>query len=141
MAPNELANLARTGLLKLEPGEQREFDGLLAAGEAALSDSDVVTLSEQGRFSRAYAAAHAFSLAALRWHGFRPDNKRYIVFQVLPHTLGIKPELVRVLDKCHLQRNLAEYEGSFETDALLLRELIGIAHELHARVRGLGPIA
>ncbi|HRF07194.1 MAG TPA: hypothetical protein PL193_00895 [Xanthobacteraceae bacterium] len=63
------------------------------------------------------------------------------MFQVLPHTLGIKPELVRILDKCHLQRNLAEYEGSFETDALLLKELIAIAQELRARVRGLGAIA
>lgn len=141
MALNELENLVRARLLKREPGEQREFDGLLAAGEAALNDADVAALSAQGRFSRAYAAAHAFSLAALRWHGFRPDNKRYIVFQVLPHTLGIEPELVRVLDKCHMQRNLAEYEGSFETDALLLKELIAAARKLRVAVCELGPVA
>jgi len=39
-------------------------------------------------------------LAALRRLGYRAEN-RYIVFQVLPHTLGLGPEVWRVLAKCH----------------------------------------
>jgi hypothetical protein len=41
MAANELENLAKTGLLKKEPAEQAEFDGLLAGGRAALKDAQV----------------------------------------------------------------------------------------------------
>jgi hypothetical protein len=62
-------------------------------------------------------------LAALRRQGFRPGN-RYIVLQVLPHTLGLGPEVWRVLDKCHNSRNLGEYEGLLEVDERLLQDLI-----------------
>ena len=43
----------------------------------------------ESRFDLAYNAAHGLCLAALRWHGYRPAN-RYIVFQVLPHTLWVQ---------------------------------------------------
>jgi len=62
-------------------------------------------------------------LAALRRKGYRPSN-RYIVFQVLPHTLGLGPEVWRVLDKCHNTRNLGEYEGLLDVNARLVADLI-----------------
>jgi hypothetical protein len=40
----------------------------------------------------------------------------------LPHTLGLGPEIWRVLDKCHNQRNLAEYEGMLDVDEALFAE-------------------
>ena len=46
----------------------------------------------------------------------------------------------RVLDKCHKQRNLAEYEGHLEINPRLLSELISITEELIGRVEGLGAI-
>ena len=46
-------------------------------------------------FDLAYNAAHALCLAALRWHGWRSTN-RFIVFQLLPHTLGLGPEVWRI---------------------------------------------
>ncbi len=141
MAPGELQNLSRSGVLKREPGEQREFDGLVAAGISALNDAQVAGLSDEGRFQRAYDAAHAFSLAALRWHGFRPDNKRYAVFLALSHTLGVRPETVRILGECHRRRNLAEYEGAFEVDERFLKELLQVAKDLLQSVRKLGPVA
>ena len=63
------------------------------------------------------------SLAALRAQGFRPSN-RYIVFQSLKHTLGVGPEVWRVLDKCHQQRNIAEYEGELDVSGRLVEDLI-----------------
>jgi len=42
----------------------------------------------------------------------------------LPHTLGLGPEIWRVLDKCHNQRNLAEYEGMLDVDEPLFAELL-----------------
>lgn len=62
-------------------------------------------------------------LAALRRMGYRAGN-RYIVFQVLPHTLGLGPEVWRVLDKCHNTRNLGEYEGLLDVDERLVSDLV-----------------
>ena len=59
----------------------------------------------------------------MRWHGYRPAN-RYIVFQVLPHTLNLGAEVWRVLAKCHEVRNLGEYEGDLNIDERLLADLI-----------------
>jgi len=86
-----------------------------------------------------YGAAHAFSLAALCWHGYRSDN-RYLVFQVLEHTLHLTNVQWRVLDQCHRARNLAEYEGHLEVNAQLLKELIKMTKEIQTRVKALAPI-
>ena len=59
----------------------------------------------------------------MRRSGYRSGN-RYIVFQVLPHTLGLGPEVRRVLDKCHNVRNLGEYEGLLDVDERLVKDLI-----------------
>jgi hypothetical protein len=55
---------------------------------------------------------------------------RYIVFQVLPHTLGLGPEVWRVLDLCHNKRNLGEYEGLLEVDESLVKDLISAAQRV-----------
>lgn len=73
--------------LAAEPADAAELTGLKRSGLARLQDAGNTTLSLEGRFDLAYNAAHALSLAALRWHGYRAGN-RYIVFQVLPHTLA-----------------------------------------------------
>ncbi|MBI5436679.1 MAG: hypothetical protein HY937_06205 [Nitrosomonadales bacterium] len=123
MTFQKLDNLVKTGNLKVEPGSQSEFDGLLRTGRARLIDARNETLSIEGRFDLAYNASHALALAALRWHGYRSEN-RYLVFQALEHTLGIAPEVWRVLAKCHEKRNLAEYEGHLEIDNQLLVDLL-----------------
>ena len=141
MSSKELDNLVRVGLLKKEPGDQGEFDGLVKSGRARLNDAGTPGLSPEGRFDLAYNAAHAFALAALRWHGFRPDNKRYVVFQSLEHSLGLKPELWRVSDKCHSVRNLAEYEGHFDADEQLLKDLLRVTGTVGQAVEKLGPLS
>lgn len=139
MAIEELENLVAIHKLNPEPPDQVEFDGMVLAAATKLQDVQLVGLSVDSQFSLAYGAAHALALAALRWHGYRSDA-RYIVFQCLPHTLGLSKAKWRVLDKCHQRRNLAEYEGHLEIDAQLLKELIVIAHELHQMVQDLGPV-
>ena len=47
-----------------------------------------------------------------------------MVFQALPHTLGLPASVWRVLAKAHEVRNVAEYEGHFDADAKLLQSLI-----------------
>jgi hypothetical protein len=135
-----LDNLVRTGVLKEEPGNQKEFDGLVSSGRARLSDAKVKGLSPEGHFDLAYGAAHAFSLAALRWHGYRPKNQRFAVFQALEHTIGLKAQFWRVLAKCHSIRNLAEYAGEFEVDVQLIKDLILVTEMVQAAVEKLGPL-
>ena len=89
----------KIGQLKIEARNQSEFVGLVRSGQARLNDAMNETLSVESRFDLAYNAGHALSLAALRWHGYRSGN-RYVVFQALPHTLGVGPEVWRVLSKC-----------------------------------------
>jgi len=119
-----LENLCGPGKpLRQEAPDQAEFDGLLHSGKVRLKDAQNTQNAIESRFDLAYNAAHALCLAALRQLGFRAQH-RYIVFQVLPHTLGLGPEIWRVLDKCHHQRNLAEYEGMLDVDEQLFAELL-----------------
>jgi hypothetical protein len=119
-----LENLAGQGKpLRAEPPDEPEITGLIRSGKARLKDASNPQLSVESRFDLAYNAAHALCLAALRRKGYRASN-RYIVFQVVPHTLGLGPEVWRVLDKCHNTRNLGEYEGLLDIDELLVLELL-----------------
>ncbi len=88
-----------------------------------MHDAHNEALALESQLDLAYNAAHALCLAALRRKGYRPSN-RFIVFQVLPHTLGLGPDVWRVLDKCHNTRNLGEYEGMLDVNARLVADLI-----------------
>ncbi len=121
---NPLENLSGPGkALKAESPDPTEIAGLLRTGLARLLDARNPSLALESRFDLAYNAAHALCLAALRKQGFRAGN-RYIVFQVLPHTLNLGPAVWRVLDKCHNARNLGEYEGFLDVDERLVTDLI-----------------
>ena len=139
MSLEQLDNLVRINKLKVEPPHQNELDDMIASAKRRLQDAQVEGLSNEGQFSLAYGAAHAISVAAMRWHGYRSDN-RYLVFQCLQQTIGLDKVKCRLLDKCHNARNLAEYEGHLEISAQLLKELVDITVELVERVESLGPI-
>ena len=127
-------NLARPDrTLKPEPQDAKEFAGLLNSGRLRLQDARQESLSLEGRFDLAYNAAHALCHAALRWHGNRSAN-RYLVFQLLPHTLGIGPEVWRVLAKCHDLRNLGEYQSDLEVEERIVMDLIAACEKVEAKV-------
>ena len=129
-----LENLCGHGKpLSVEPPDDAEIAGLLRSGRARLTDACNQALSLESRFDLAYNAAHALCLAALRRQGYRPRN-RYIVFQVLPHTLGLGPEVWRVLAKAHDQRNLAEYEGHIDVDARLVADVVAACETVAERM-------
>lgn len=122
--PSPLENLTGPGKpLVAEAPDHAEIAGLLRSGRARLTDARNSALSLESRFDLAYNAAHALCLAALRKHGFRARH-RYIVFQVLPHTLGVGPEVWRVLAKAHDLRNLAEYEGHVDVEERLVLDVV-----------------
>ncbi|MEJ1162704.1 hypothetical protein V9K97_03330 [Variovorax sp. CCNWLW186] len=137
--PSPLENLCGpTKPLAAEPPDAREFAGLMRSGLARLADAQVMQLSVEGRFDLAYNAAHAMCLAALRWHGYRSGN-RFIVFQVLPHTLELGPEVWRVLAKAHEIRNLGEYEGDMNVDERIVRDLIAACQRVASKIAELPP--
>lgn len=134
-----LDNLSGPGKsLKKEAADAREFDGLKRSARARLADAAKAGNSLESRFDLAYNAAHALCLAALRRHGYRAGN-RYIVFQVVPHTLGLGPEVWRVLAKCHDVRNLGEYEGDLNVDERLVTDLIAACRAVSAKLDSLQP--
>jgi hypothetical protein len=134
-----LDNLVRTGQLKHEPPAQKELDGLIRSGLARLKDAENASLSLEGRFDLAYNAAHALSLAALRWHGYRSEN-RYLVFQTLAHTVKLSAEQWRVLATAHQKRNYIEYEGIADIDETLVAAVIRVTGVVADRVTKLGPV-
>ena len=100
-SPQEnLQNLQKIGKLKAEPPSQAEFDGLVRSARRKLPDTENLTVSPESRFTAAYDAAYSLALAALRWHGYRP-NERYVTFQALAHTLSFPAAKWRFLDNCH----------------------------------------
>jgi hypothetical protein len=137
MTSAELENLVRLGRLKREPPVASEIRGLLRSGEARLADATNRGLSLESRFDLAYNAAHALALAALRLRGYRSEN-RFLVFQVLPHTLGLPPATWRVLSKGHETRNMAEYEGALDVDEGLVDDLINAAEAVRVALRAAG---
>ena|SRR5690606_6635085 len=133
--PSPLENLAGPGKpLLAEAPDAAEIAGLLRSGRARLTDAGNAMLSLESRFDLAYNAAHALCLAALRQHGFRARH-RYIVFQVLPHTLGLGPEVWRVLAKAHDLRNRAEYEGHVDVDARLVVDVVAACERVAAALQ------
>jgi hypothetical protein len=125
--------------LAAEPPDAKEFAGLKRSGLARLKDAGNASNSLEGRFDLVYNAAHALCLAALRYHGFRANN-RYIVFQVLPHTLGLGPEVWRVLAKGHEIRNLGEYEGDLDINERIVTDLVSACQTVAAKLEALAPL-
>lgn len=113
-----------SGSLHPEPPDATEFANLVRSGEARLADAGRAANSLESRFDLAYNASHALCLAALRYRGYRPVRQRYVVFQALPHTLGLGPEVWRVLDRAHKERNRSEYEGGPTVSDRLVLDLV-----------------
>ena len=133
MTLEALSNLAKIGKIKAEPMNRAEIDRMLVMARKRLADSSYPQVSQEGRFTSVYNAIHGAALAALRWHGYRSEN-RYIVFQSLGHTLAWPASQRRELDAAHQKRNLAEYEGFLEIEESAIAELRLLAEKLFADV-------
>ena len=130
MTSPELERLVERRLLDREPTSTEEIAGLIATGEAYLTDA-VRPLALVSRFTLAYDAGHAFALAALRRAGYRSDS-RYLVFQCLQHTLVVRPETRRLLSQAHERRNKGVYEGEFDVSDRFVEEVIAAARAVLA---------
>ena len=136
MAHDELDNLVRIRQLSVGDATESEIGNLIERGLRKLRDSKRVELDPESQFDLVYNAAHALSLAALRFSGYRSEN-RYTVFQCTQHTIDLEPEFWRVLDAAHRDRNIAEYEGDLIVNAQLVAALIRVTDIIAERVRKL----
>ena len=136
-----LENLSGPGQpLRTEAPDAREFANLKQSGLKRLADAENNSNALESRFDLAYNGAHALCLAALRHPGYRASN-RYVVFQALPHTLGLGPDVWRVLAKAHDIRNRSEYEGDLYVDERLLADLIAACKTVVAALNKLRPLS
>jgi len=131
-----LENLLKIKQLKKEPADSTEIENMLLAAQSKLRDAQLPGLSKDSQFTLAYGAAYALALSALRWHGYRAEN-RYVVFQCLQHTVNLSAEKWRVFDKCHNCRNLAEYEGCLDIADALMNDLLRLTIELEEKLNQL----
>jgi hypothetical protein len=138
--PSPLDNLVASGSLHREAPDVAEYEGLIRSGRIRLRDAESTSNALESRFDLAYNAAHALSLAALRRSGYRPVSKRYVVFQTLPHTLALGPEVWRVLDLGHSRRNRSEYQGDLDVDDRLVADIVVAAKKVLAGLDRLGPL-
>ncbi len=130
MALSPLDNLVRIGQLKAEPRNVHEAARMLAMARTRLADARLGNVSLEGRFTSAYNAAHAAALAALRWQGYRSEN-RYTVFQwPCPHRRLAGQSLAGVGCRAPKKRNLAEYEGYLDVHESTVDELCAVAAQL-----------
>ena len=136
MAHDELDNLVKIRQLSVGGATESEVGNLIERGLKKLRDSKRVDLDPESQFDLVYNAAHALSLAALRYAGYRSEN-RYTVFQCTQHTINLEPEFWRVLDSAHKDRNIAEYEGDIIVDTQLVAALIRVTDIIAERVQEL----
>jgi uncharacterized protein (UPF0332 family) len=136
---DNLANLARTGLLRAEAPSKQEAQGYLTHAATCLKDSKIPQNSALTRFGLSYGAGFALALAVLRAHGYRPakgtPGHRAIVFQTLAHTVGADPAVWRSLQAAHDKRNKSEYEGMVEVSEREAADLLATVEKLDTLVR------
>ena len=63
------------------------------------------------------------------------------MFEVLPHTLNMGPDVWRVLAKGHDIRNLGEYEGNLNVDERIVTDLITACQVVADSLDKLAPLA
>ena len=123
MPEEELANLARIGLLDKVPYSAELLHKMLATARTRLQDAQRTDNSLETRFDCAYTAIRAVADAALHAQGWRTATSKpghhQTTLQCLVHTLGVSPATVRVLDALRKQRNLSDYDGELVTDQAL----------------------
>jgi hypothetical protein len=139
MSKKELDSLVAIRKLKLEPARRSEFEGMVRSARTHLRDAQKQDLDPDSRFDLAYGAAHRLASAALRYEGYRSED-RITVFQTLVHTIGASAADIQIFLRAHNERNLAEYEGRTDIDKRLLADLIRCTKKLETDVAKLTPL-
>lgn len=110
-----LENLVKINKLTPHVSNAAEVGRLLAAARRNVADSSVATISEETRFDAAYKAIMQCGLVGLLANNYRPSTTtpghHQTVIQCLELTMGVSPDVSRVLDALRKKRNLNDYDG------------------------------
>lgn len=133
MTLENLRSLEKIGQLKSHVTSREEMQRLLDSARRNLNDAGVEVISCETRFDSAYKAIMQLALAAMMANGFRPDTSRpghhMTVIQSLPHTIGLEPGRMAVLDVLRRKRNLTDYSGGW-IDETSMEQCISDANDL-----------
>lgn len=118
-----LENLVRINKLNPHVSNAAEVGRLLAAARRNVADSAVAGISDETRFDTAYKAIMQCAVVGLYANGYRPSTTtpghHPTVIQCLELTMGVSPEVWRVLDALRKKRNLNDYGGDLIEPASL----------------------
>jgi hypothetical protein len=127
----------KAGWLTAHRPSADETARLLALVERDLASCLTPGLDSDWRFSIAYNACLQCAVAALAAEGYRAGREahHYRVLQSLTFTLGLEPEVVRILDSFRKKRNLCDYELTGLISEKELAEVVGMAQSLRDRLK------
>jgi hypothetical protein len=110
-----LENLAKINKLNPHVSNAAEVGRLVAAARRNIADSGVASISDETRFDAAYKAIMQCGLISLLANNYRPSTTtpghHQTVIQCLELTMGVPPQVWRVLDALRKKRNLNDYDG------------------------------
>ena len=135
MASASFRELVALGLLCPSPPTLAEVDALTRVGRTRLADAGNPALAPGSRFDLACNAANAFSLAALRWHGYRPNTR----FYATDLTLGLDAAQCATLEPAWNHAHLANEGDLLAESDISLDQLIHVTQLIAERVAELGP--
>ena len=135
-----LQDWLNNGWLRLHQTSREEIQKLYQIIERDLNDAQQEQVSEDWRFAIADNAARQCCMVALYCKGYRPDksggNEHYRTINSLTETMGSHYQEIRdYLDSCRAKRNTSDYDMAGMISKHQVKELIGTAQELYAKVR------
>jgi hypothetical protein len=111
-----LDNLVKTKQLNTHVSSAAEIGRLLDAARRNVADSGVKAISAETRFDAAYKAIMQCAMVGLCANGYRPSTTtpghHQTMILSLELTMGVPPEVWRVLDALRRKRNLNDYGGN-----------------------------
>ncbi len=110
-----LANLLAIQRLQAFSASPHAVQRLQAAAARNLADAQLQQLSPENRFDAAYKCIMQCAMLGLWAQGYRTSTSQpghhQTALQTLPLTMGLRNDVVIVLDALRKQRNQNDYEG------------------------------
>jgi len=130
--------LAALGRLKPHSPAPEEVKRLLDAASVSVAEAKLAHLSRATRLDLAYKALMQSALAALMANGYRPATSepghQQTTIQMLPLTIGLPAEKLKLFDGFRRARNLSDYTGA-PVEERVVAECVEAANRLLKDVR------
>jgi len=133
-----LKNLLKTGQLVDHETDAAQVRRMLEAIRQNIDDARSGSVSAETRFEAAYRAIIQCAMVALWANGYRPSKSvpghHMTLIQMLPNSIGLDVDEMRLLDTFRVKRNSIDYSGE-AVDGESLRVCIDSADSLLNKVQ------